>query len=273
MIFLYIMIIGFFAAFIGSIAGLGGGMIFIPALLFLSQFYQEFSWVNPQTVVGMSLVVMVITGLSSTLTYMKQKTVDIQTGLLFLLAGIPGSLSGVWVNRFMAGETFYVYFGLLMIVISFMFTVRKKITDRHQMNKNKGFQRTFYVKGERYIYSYSLLPAMMIAFLVGFVSGLFGIGGGSLMVPAMVMIFGIPIHISVATAMFMILVSSFIGALAHLSLGHVIWEYALFFLPGAWIGGVAGAKTNQKLQGDTIERIFRVLLILIGVRLIWNGLM
>lgn len=269
----YMFLIGFFTACIGSIAGLGGGMIFIPSMLFLSKFHPQFSWVNPQTVVGMSLAVMVITALSSTLTYFKQKTVDIKTGMMFLLAGIPGSLTGVYVNRLMDGNEFYIYFGVLMILISFMFSVRTNIPERPDIQKKKGVKRTFHVKGETYTYSFSPVPAMGIAFVVGVVSGLFGIGGGSLMVPVMVLIFGFPIHIAVATTMFIILVSSSIGTLAHISLGHIFWEHVLFFLPGAWIGGVAGAKMNHRLKGDTIEILFSVLLVMIGIRLIWNGFM
>lgn len=93
------------------------------------------------------------------------------------------------------------------------------------------------------------------------------------MVPAMILLFGIPAHIATATSMFMIFFVSIIGASTHIVLGHVIWQYAIFFIPGAWIGGKLGAIVNQRLTGKTLEWILRAILIIIGIRMIAEGLM
>lgn len=76
------LIIGLFAGVVGSIAGLGGGMFFVPALLYLGNVYAPGS-VSPQMAAGTSLIVIGVTALSSSVSYIKQKRADIQTALLF----------------------------------------------------------------------------------------------------------------------------------------------------------------------------------------------
>ncbi len=272
MMYVIIILIGFITSFIGSIAGLGGGIIFVPSVLLMAQFFDSFNWATPQTLVGMSLLVMIFTGLSSTLRYVKYKRVDMKSGLIFLCASIPGSLFGVWLNGFIEGESFKLYFGLLMILVSLVFFIRKKISTSRFAASTKGFQRTFTHNGETYTYSYFIPVALLIAFIVGTFSGLFGIGGGSLMVPAMIILFGFPAHIAAPTSMFMIFISSSVSSVAHISIGNIIWEYALFFIPGAWIGGTVGAMVSQRLKNNTIEWILRILIIAVGIQLIFEGL-
>ena len=138
----------------------------------------------------------------------------------------------------------------------------------------KGIERTYIdKKGLSYTYGYHLLPALTLSFVVGMLSGLFGIGGGSLMVPAMIILFHFPPHIAVATSMFMILLSAIVGSLSHIALGNVEWLYILALLPGAWFGGVTGAAINRRLSSDRLVLVLRVVLIIIALRLIVEGLL
>src|SRR5690606_15933239 len=121
--------------------------------------------------------------------------------------------------------------------ISILLFINKEIFKK-EVDPNHRNVRVFYLKGEPYYYKVSVIPALILSFTVGILSGLFGIGGGSIMVPAMMLLFGIPTHIAAATSMFMILFVSISSTVTHVVLGHVIWEYALLFIPGAWIGGV-----------------------------------
>src|SRR5690606_22660790 len=112
---------------------------------------------------------------------------------------------------------------------------------------------------------------IILSLAVGILSGLFGIGGGSIMVPAMILLFGMPAHIATATSMFMIFFVSMIGSISHVTMGHIAREYVLFFIPGAWIGGKLGAKVNQLLPGKTLEWVLRIILIFVGIRMIFQG--
>ena len=250
--------------------GLGGGIILVPTLIFIASISDIFDWATPQTVVGISLIVMIFTGLSSTLAYLKVKRVDYKTGLLFLIGSIPGGIVGSWLNQFVEPGPFSLYFGILMIFISIVLIFKKR-QPRTVKLTGKGV-RTFELHGEVYQYKVYWHAAILLAFVVGILSGLFGIGGGSIMVPAMIILFGFPVHIATATSMFMIFFVSIFGSITHITLGHIVWEYVLFFIPGAWIGGKLGAKTNQMLSSNTLEWILRGLLIVIGIRMIFQGL-
>lgn len=270
MVFVVSLLIGLSTAFIGSLMGLGGGIILVPTLLFIASVSDTFSWATPQAIVGISLVVMIFTGLSSTLAYLKVRRVDYRTGFLFLIGSIPGGIFGSWLNQFVEAGPFQLYFGILMIFIAILL-IFKKDEPRSVELKGKGV-RTFELYGKRYQYKVNPIAAVTLAFCVGILSGLFGIGGGSIMVPAMILFFGVPVHIATATSMFMIFFVSIFSSITHIALGHVVWKYVLLFIPGAWIGGRLGAKVNQMLSSQVLEWILRGLLILIGIRMIIQGL-
>ncbi|WP_138418526.1 sulfite exporter TauE/SafE family protein [Aquibacillus sediminis] len=266
MVFVWCLLIGTLAATVGSVVGLGGGLILVPSLLILNQYHELFAWATPQQVVGVSLVVMVFTALSASLSYMKEKRIDYRSAFLFMTASIPGGVLGSWLNQFVDTEVFSIYFGVLMFLLFFVFFFKKRVTTSTEDVRKQS------IVGERQKNKFSILYGFVVACLVGILSGLFGIGGGSLMVPAMVLLFQFPIHIATATSMFMILFVSLISSITHISLGHVPWEYVALFIPGAWIGGTIGAKLNQRLGSKTVEWILRVLLIVVGIRLIWQGI-
>ncbi len=258
-------------AFIGSLLGLGGGVVLIPTMLLLSQYVHDFAWASPQMIVGISLIVMVFTALSSTISYFRKGRVDYKTGLYFLSGSIPGSIIGAWLNQYIDANDFSLYFGFIMVIISFLFLIKREPRSLGNTKQDNSI-RTFKVDGEIYHYRISVWTAFYISLGVGILSGMFGIGGGSIMVPVMILFFGVPTHIATATSMFMILFISIMSAGTHIMLGHIVWEYTLLFIPGAWIGGKIGARVNQSLNSKALEWILRIILVLIGLRLIIEGL-
>src|SRR6476659_8307737 len=93
-----LVLIGLAASSLGSLIGLGGGIIVVPSLLYLGTL-PGFDHITPQVAVGTSLFTMIFTGLSSTLSYMKHKTIDYKSGLIFLIGSGPGSILGAWVTE------------------------------------------------------------------------------------------------------------------------------------------------------------------------------
>ncbi|RDW20942.1 sulfite exporter TauE/SafE family protein [Oceanobacillus chungangensis] len=271
MVFLVCLLIGMMTALIGAVAGIGGGVILVPSLFFMQSISDAFSWATPQAIVGISLVTMIFTGLSSTLAYVKGKRIDYQTGLLFLIGSIPGGIIGSWLNQFINADVFLLYFGFLMVVISLLMFIKR---DRFKMEQDpeKRGMRSFSLQGITYHYRVPVFSAVILSLSVGILSGLFGIGGGSIIVPAMILLFGVPAHVATATSMFMIFFVSISGSITHLTLGNILCGYAIFFIPGAWIGGRAGAWLNQRLPSKILVWILRVLLIIIGIRMIFQGL-
>jgi uncharacterized membrane protein YfcA len=266
------LIIGFLSAFVGSLVGLGGGIVFVPAMLFLFDNVGSFAWANPQAIVGISLITMVFTGLSSTLGYLKLKRVDMRTGLIFLIGSLPGSVFGSWLNTLLNTDAFSLYFGILMIIIFVMLFI-----DREKLVKNKQIEltdrtREFEIAGTLYQYNVPYLPAFILSFAVGTLSGLFGIGGGTISVPAMILFFGIPIQVAIGTSMFMIFFISLISTSTHIFLGHIVWKYVIFFIVGSYIGGTVGAKTSKLFKGKTLEWILKIVILIAAVRLIFESI-
>ncbi|SFJ41256.1 hypothetical protein SAMN04487936_10271 [Halobacillus dabanensis] len=268
--FFVMFIIGLITALVGSIAGLGGGVILVPVLLFLGDFYSSFDWVNPQSIVGISLVVMIFTGMSSAISYMKHQRVDKKIGFVFLYGSIPGGILGSWLNQFFKTDGFSLFFGVMMIIVSLLFFIPRRTSG--SLLFKTGIERKKTVDGKTYTYRMPFIIGLILSFSVGMLSGLLGIGGGSLMVPAMILLLNIPPHIATATSMFMIFFASISSSATHVILGHVEWAHTIWFIPGAYLGGTLGARINRHLNGQAVEWFLRVLLVLIGIRLIWQGL-
>lgn len=91
---LILLILGILAGIIGSLVGLGGGILIVPALTYLAEIMPAFHLVTPQVAIGTSLFVIIFTGLSSSLSYMKYKLVDYKSGLIFLSALVREALWG-----------------------------------------------------------------------------------------------------------------------------------------------------------------------------------
>ncbi|MFD1020486.1 sulfite exporter TauE/SafE family protein [Thalassobacillus hwangdonensis] len=271
MVIIVSFIIGLITAIAGSIAGLGGGVILVPVVLFLHEVWDAFAWATPQKVVGISLVVMIFTGLSSMLSYMKSKRIDFKSGSIFIGGSIPGGIFGSYLNQFFSTDHFSLFFGIVMLLVFSVFFIRTK-DNRALLKSENGLARTAEIDGKMFHYRISIVTGLLLSFVVGMLSGLFGIGGGSLMVPAMILLFGFPAHIATATSMFMIFFASISSSATHILLGHVDWIYTLAFIPGAYIGGTLGAKINQKLKGNAVEWVLRGLLLLIAIRMIWQGI-
>ncbi|WP_420824102.1 sulfite exporter TauE/SafE family protein [Thermoflavimicrobium daqui] len=266
---LLLVIVGLAAGTFGSLIGLGGGIIIVPSLMFIGQIFPEFSNITPSIAVGTSLLLVVLTSLSSTLFFAKQKRVDFQSGWLYFLGSGPGSILGAYFTRYFKADSFFIAFGLFMIVISIILTIKDRLpVKRIHWDVSRTFVDGF---GQKYEYGYHRVMVVTISFFIGMLSSLFGIGGGSLLVPVMIILFAYPPHVATATSMFIILLSSSVGSITHLIQGNVHFLAALLLAPGAWLGGKAGAWISSKLSGKGLLIVFRVSLILMAIRMILNG--
>lgn len=272
MAFLLLAIIGAISGVMGSIVGLGGGTILVPLTLLVGINFGWIPGITPQSVVGISVVMMIFNGLSSTISHMKVKTVDYRTGWIFFAGSIPGMILGAFVNKGMDLPSFNLYFGILLIVLSILLLARKYLKPI-QWFVEHGKPRTFIdTQGESHVYGYPVWFALILTFVIGFTSGLFGIGGGTMIVPALILLFLFPPHVAVGTSMFIVFLSAIVNSITHISLGHVPWLYALSVIPGAYIGGMIGTMLNRKMSSETLVLILRVMLLLFGIRSIIEGI-
>ncbi|QKS72202.1 sulfite exporter TauE/SafE family protein [Paenalkalicoccus suaedae] len=259
-------LVGFIAAIVGSLLGLGGGILIVPALLLIDQLSVE---MTPQLAVGTSLLIMIFTGLSSTIAYKAQGKVDIRSGLLFFIGSGPGAIAGVLINRRLDIDGFFLAFGIFIIALSIILTFKDKVKPlpiRQERIK-------LHVDDTGVTHQYGLTPsiAIVLSFFVGMLSGLFGVGGGSIMVPAMILLFAFPPHLAVGTSMFLVFLSALTSATSHVLLEQIVYLYALVLIPTAWIGAKVGAAINRRMNSVLLVRIFQLFLLIIGLRMIANG--
>lgn len=258
-------IIGLAASVTGSLIGLGGGFLVVPALLLLSEPLLGVAMPAP-VAVGTSLTMLIFTGLSSTITYMRQGQVDYRSGWLFTLVSAPSSIIGASLTSAFEGPSFQLGFGLFMLLMAFLLIIKDRLRP---IKANWSIRFTYTDKdGLQWTYGYDIWSAVPIGLAVGLISGLFGIGGGSLFVPVLMLLYGYPPHIASPLSMFVILWSSLIGSATHIYLGEIDWLSAAFLIPGALIGGWVGARVSQRLSSKVLTWILRFVLMWIAVRLI-----
>lgn len=260
-----LIIIGLVSATIGALVGLGGGVFIVPLLVFFGNELEWLDYISPQVAVGTSSAVLIFIGLSAMLSYNKSNQVDKKNGKMFLIGIVPGALVGSYVNRFFTIESFYLYFGLFLIFISIILIYRNRIRPLRIFQNENYFQSYVDRDGTTYQYGFSPFVAIVSAFVVGFFTGLFGIGGGALMTPIMLLLFRMPPGIVVGTSMMLVLFGGLSSATGHLIQGNINFYYALFLIPAAFFGAKLGVKINQSLSSDGVVMFLRITLMLLGI--------
>lgn len=266
---LFLFVIGIVSAVFGSIVGLGGGIVTVPVLILAGPALLG-EPVTSQTAVGTSLAVLAFTALSSTWTYRKQGKVDFRSGWLFFITSGPAAIAGAWLTNGVAQGPFQLAFGIFMFVMFALMVAREKLKP---LKTSWKIRRTFTDgAGNLHEYGYNAGLALLIGCGVGLASGLFGIGGGSLFVPLMVLLFRFPPHVATATSMFVILLSSILGSGMHVWNGNVDWRLFAALAPGALAGGRVGAAIASRLSGRQLLWLLRATLLAMAVYLILDGI-
>ncbi|WP_376775346.1 sulfite exporter TauE/SafE family protein [Cohnella nanjingensis] len=264
-----IVLIGVVSAIFGSIVGLGGGIVIVPSLVLIGPSLLG-ETIASQTAVGTSLAVLIFTALTATWTYKKQGKVDFRSGWLFFSTSGPAAMAGALLTNAIPQGPFQLAFGAFMLAMFGLMVARERMKP---LRIDWPIQRTFTDgAGTTYTYGYNLALALVIGCGVGLASGLFGIGGGSLFVPLMVLLFRFPPHVATASSMFVIFLSSVLGSTVHLWHGNIDWPLFCALAPGAIVGGRLGAVIASRMSGKQLMWLLRVTLLLVAVYLIVKGI-
>lgn len=116
----------------------------------------------------------------------------------------------------------------------------------------------------------TLGSAIALGLGAGFISGTLGVGGGIILVPALIVLFDLSAHKAIGISLAIIVPTALVGALRHYYSGNVDLQLALPIIAGGLIGGYVGAWSTTFLSGDTLKRVFAVFLILVGVNMLFN---
>ncbi|AKG73106.1 sulfite exporter TauE/SafE family protein [Salinicoccus halodurans] len=254
-----LLLIGIIASVIGALIGIGGGVIIVPSLIFLGNSTDIIEGMSVQNAVGTSSLTLVFTGLFSMLAYGKSKTVDMKSGMLFSIGIVPGSLAGAYLSRFLNQDSFGIIFGVFLLLIFTVLTFKNRMI-RNKENANQDKKEFKPVLG------------ITASFFVGISAGLFGIGGGALMTPLMIIVLNFSPHVAVATSMVIIFTSSLSSSAGHFAQDNILWGYGIVLIISTYIGSKIGVRINQSLNSYTLSQVLRFGLLILGIYMIINAL-
>ena len=244
-LFIILVIIGFGSGILGSLIGVGGGIVMTPLLT-----YMGFS---PVVIASSSLIAIFATSISSTLTYIRKKYINYWLGLKLALPAIPGSIIGGFFSNFISLEYFKIYFAILLTVVGLYIFFKNKIM-------NKTLDRT-----PKPLFYLILISG---TFSAGVISSFFGIGGGIIFVPILVIIYKMKMINASPTAQFTLLISTITGLLTHIILEHPDYSYGIALAFGAFFGAQLGSRSIHLVNENILSKIFSFSLIMIAINLI-----
>jgi len=244
-LFIILIIIGFGAGILGSLIGVGGGIIITPALT-----YMDFP---PSVIASSSLLAVFATSISSTLTYVRKKYVNYWLGIKLALPAIPGSIIGGIFTNFVLLEDFKIYFAILLISIGIYILIKNKIISRTIVTIPKHFLYLIIIFGN---------------FGAGIISSFFGVGGGIIFVPILVIIYKMKMINASPTAQFTLLISTMTGLITHIMLEHPEYSYGILLALGSFFGAQIGSRSIQRINENILSKILSFSLIIIAINLI-----
>ncbi|MFC0875122.1 sulfite exporter TauE/SafE family protein [Saccharicrinis sp. FJH2] len=236
-------IISFIAAFVFSLGGIGGAVILIPILISLG------IPINVARPVGLFYNTISLTGAS--ISNIRNKLLDFRGAIPIIISSFLFAIVGAWVSQFIPKQIILGLFIAFLVFSGFMFLFHKrKELDVYRKDN-------------------PILALTLIGIFAGLLSGILGIGGGSIISPLLLMLGFNPKKITTITA-FVVPFSSFSGFLTYWSLGVVDWKVSLI----AAACGLAGATLgtifmHKKLDPKTVKKILAVILLLMAVKLSW----
>ncbi len=221
-----------------------------------------------QEAAGVSLTTMIFGLSSGSINYARQGRIDYKLGFVLGIVTVPGAILGAWVTQFMASDVLKLLLGLLLIplAIRMLSTSNERPGPRKNVGNRKWTRQLIDRGGQefRYVINHPLI-GILAFFLIGFLSGLFGIGAGALRIPVFIFLLGVPMHVAIATSILTMVISSLAGAITHLDLGHVNLECVLWLVPAVICGAQIGAQLAKRTPPRILRKIFAFFLITAGV--------
>ncbi len=244
-VLLFFIIMGI--AFISSMVGIGGGTFLVPLLILGFGF-------SPAEAAGTSSMYIWINAISATYAYHRKGKVLFKPGLILELMTVPGAFIGAYLTIIIPEV------GLKMLLATVLaLTAIRMLTSRNSNVNNKNCTGNF-MNG---LDKVKLFVALLGAFLAGIISGALGVGGGTIKVPILHFLLGVPMDYAAATSTFMILLTSFSASIEHILLGHVDFLIVTTIIPGAIIGSQLGPRFALSIPKNRLKQVFGIILLIV----------
>ena len=260
--------------FLSGIFGVGGGFLMTPLLIFIG--------IPPAVAVATEANQIVASSFSGVLAHLRRKTVDIKMGLVLLAGGLFGSAIGVQIFSILRtiGQVdlvvalcYVVFLGLVgtLMLIESINAMRKASRDGRRLTRRKhnwvhGLPfKTRFRTSNLYI---SAIPPFMVGALVGTLAAIMGVGGGFIMVPAMIYLLGMAATVVVGTSLFQIMFVTGATTLMHAIINHTVDAVlAVILLVGGVVGTQIGVRIGPRLKAEQLRILLALLVLAVCVKL------
>ncbi|WP_102226199.1 sulfite exporter TauE/SafE family protein [Acidimangrovimonas sediminis] len=274
--------IGGVVGLLSGMFGVGGGFLITPALFFIG--------IPPSVAVSTGAVQVVASSVSAVMVHLKRRTVDFRMGTVMLLSGFVGSTIGIYVfkelerlghiNLFV--EVCYTVLMGLIGTMMFQESLRAILRNRRagksgapprviKRSHTKAQKWPLKVKFRTSGLYISILPPIMIGIVIGFLTTTLGVGGGFILVPAMIYLLGMNTKVVVGTSLYQVIFISCYAVMAHvLTSQSVDLVLAVLLTLGGVIGAQFGAMIGLKLKAEQLRILLAILVLLVGIKIFFG---
>ncbi|WP_062228862.1 sulfite exporter TauE/SafE family protein [Aureimonas frigidaquae] len=263
--------------FLSGLFGVGGGFLITPLLIFYN--------IPPAIAVATGANQVIASSFSGALAHYRRGTVDLKLGLMLLLGGALGSVVGVWLFTILrrlgqldlAVSLLYVVMlgtvGGLMLVeaVQAMRRVHKGGSGevRHSSHHNWVQKLPFKMRFKRSKLYVSVIPVLGLGFFIGVLASVMGVGGGFIMVPAMIYLLRVPTAVVVGTSLVQIMFTAAVTTVLQAATNQTIdILLGLLLMIGGVVGAQFGVEAGRKLRGDQLRALLALLVLAVAVRLL-----
>ena len=269
-----LIILGLAVGFLSGMFGVGGGFLMTPLLILMG--------IPPAVAVASEANHILAASVSGFLAHMRRKNFDFLMGVILLTGGVAGSIIGVFLLKYLLSigyEKIFISISyvLILIVVGF-YMLKESISSLKNISDGKikklhdhawfhglPFKLKFR-KSHLYI---SVLPPIIIGLIAGILSSVMGVGGGFILIPAMIYILGMPTQIVVGTSLMQIIFVTLVSTIMHSYINQTVdVVLSSLLLLGAVIGAQIGTRVMIRLKGEQIRFLFAIIIILVAAVLL-----
>ncbi|MNW35137.1 hypothetical protein D3C74_121270 [compost metagenome] len=267
-----IFLIAILAGVVGSVLGLGGGIVVTPALTLLFG-------VDINHAIGASIISVIATSSGSAIAYLRDRITNLRVGMFLEIATTVGAITGAFIGALVAPKFLYFIFALLLLYSAYAMVKKGKEevpanVPLHPVAEKLGLDGEYYDKALGKTVSYNVdrvYEGFGVMYGAGVISGLLGIGSGSFKVMAMDVFMKMPLKVSTATSNFMMGVTAAASAGIYLLRGDIIPIISAPVALGVLVGATVGSRIMQRMKSKTIRKLFIPVMVYVAFQMIYQG--
>lgn len=266
----YLLIVSYGAGLLGSLTGLGGGVVLVPALALLFN-------VDLHYAMGASLISVIATSSGAAAAFVREGYTNLRIGMFLEVAAVIGAVAGASLAAALDERVIAVIFGVVLLSSSYLSWRRKEEheADRpsHRWAVKLRLPGSYVTRAGRRSYRVQNVPAGFgLMGLAGVLSGLLGIGSGAVKVLAMDQAMRLPYKVSTATSNFVIGITAAASAGIYFSRGYVDPGLTMPVMLGVLVGSLTGARIMVGARSDALRMIFSLVILALALQMIYQGI-